>query len=186
MGDLLPDATQTERNYLRAIVCDRHRLRKIRKDFVEEDYRLYSRHPSDGAGRFLYIGCKRIISYDPENPEYWITTITLVCNIDNSPLGIKVNIYFPQHTRSSNLFIPMSRYIWVKERKTSESNQSKFKITQAEKRRLKKKVFLNEFPVVTNYNISNIMTRGGFQEIIDILDIKDGKVTNKQFRAIRL
>lgn len=74
----------------------------------------------------------------------------------------------------------------MKERKTSESNQSKFKITQAEKRRLKKKVFLNEFPVVTNYNISNIMTRGGFQEIIDILDIKDGKVTNKQFRAIRL
>lgn len=37
-------------------------------------------------------------------------------------------------------------------------------------------MFLNEFPVITNYNTSHVMTKGGFQEILDNLNIINGNV----------
>lgn len=50
--------------YLKSLIANHFQLRKIRKDFVEEDHKLYSKNPLYKNLSFLKIGFKRIISYD--------------------------------------------------------------------------------------------------------------------------
>ena len=59
LGEFLVPPSKREKLYLQTTICEHFHLRKIRKDFVEEDYKLYAKSPLDKDISFLNIGFKR-------------------------------------------------------------------------------------------------------------------------------